>query len=117
MEVQDLLQLAISLVISKGSVSHIIQDLGYSKVCIRWVPWSLTVKHKTERKAISSKLLARFQVQEQTFLSWIVTADETWVHHFEPETKRQWHHPQSPQKKKFKVSISGPGREHCLLGL
>jgi hypothetical protein len=25
---------------------------------------------------------------EEAFLSWFVTADETWVHHFDPETKR-----------------------------
>jgi len=41
-------------------------------------------------------------------LSQIVTGDETWTHHFEPEMKRQsmeWHHPQS-QKKKFKTTPS-----------
>jgi hypothetical protein len=40
------------------------------------------------------------------FLSTIVTGDETWIHHFEPETKRQsmeWHHTTSPQKEKFKA--------------
>jgi hypothetical protein len=26
----------------------------------------------------------------EIFLSWIVTGDETWIHHFEPHTKRQW---------------------------
>jgi hypothetical protein len=33
--------------------------------------------------------------------------DETWVHHFEPQMKRKsmiWHHSDSPQKKKFKLS-------------
>ena len=42
-------------------------------------------------------------------MSRIVTGDETWAHHFEPETKRQsmeWHHPQSPRKKKFKTTPS-----------
>jgi hypothetical protein len=60
------------------------------------------VKHKTDRKVISSKLSARFEAQGQTFLLWI-------VHHFELETKRQsteWHHPQSARKKKFKKSPS-----------
>ena len=43
------------------------------------------------------------------FLSRIVTGDETWAHHYEHETKRQsmeWHHPQSPRKKKFKTTPS-----------
>jgi hypothetical protein len=45
----------------------------------------------------------------EAFLSRIVTGDETWAHHYEPETKRQsveWHHPQSPRKKKFKMTTS-----------
>jgi len=35
--------------------------------------------------------------------------DETWAHHYEPEMKRQsteWHHTQSPRKKKFKTTPS-----------
>jgi len=35
-----------------------------------------------------------------------VTDDESWFHHFEPETKRQsmeWHHLHSPSKKKAKT--------------
>ena len=42
-------------------------------------------------------------------LSWIVTGDESWVHHYKPETKRasmQWKHPTSPAHKKFKVTPS-----------
>jgi hypothetical protein len=35
-------------------------------MCTRWVPWSLTVKHRTEIKS-----------DRETFLSWIFTADET----------------------------------------
>ena len=44
-----------------------------------------------------------------TFLSRIVTGDESWVHHYSPETKRQsleWKHPSSPVKKKFKSQLS-----------
>jgi hypothetical protein len=82
-------QLAHSLSLNKGSVSHIIQDLVYSKVCTRCVPQSLTVKWKTKRRAISSTLLVCFQAQGETFPSWIITADEIWLHHFELETKRQ----------------------------
>jgi hypothetical protein len=40
----------------------------------------------------------------EAFLSQIVTGDETWIHHFEPETKRQsmeWYHPACPQRKKI----------------
>jgi hypothetical protein len=33
------------------------------QMCVGWVSWSLTVQHKTERKSISSKLLARFEAK------------------------------------------------------
>jgi len=32
---------------AKYMLSHIIRDFGYSKVCAKWVPQSLTVQHKT----------------------------------------------------------------------
>jgi hypothetical protein len=112
-------QLVRSLSLNKGSVSHIIQDLGYSKVCTRCVPQSLAVKWETKRTTISFTLLVCFKAQGKTFPSWIITADEIWFHHFELETKRQsaeWHYRHSPQKKEFKhFFISGQGHDHCLL--
>jgi hypothetical protein len=44
---------------------------------------------KIKRKAISSELLACFEAEGKAFPSQIVTDDETWVHHFEPQTRRQ----------------------------
>lgn len=102
-------ELALKLSISKGSVDGIIRTLEYSKVCSRWVPRCLTVDHKSQRKNICSDLLQKFEAEGEAFLSRIVTGDETWVHHFEPETKRQsmeWRHSHSPQKKKFKSTAS-----------
>ncbi|GFV86720.1 uncharacterized protein TNCV_3964501 [Trichonephila clavipes] len=47
-----------------------------------------------------------FQYQEDpAFMKRIVTGDETWCHHYEPETKRdsiQWKHASSPPPKKFR---------------
>ena len=43
------------------------------------------------------------------FLDRIITGDEVWVHHYEPESKRQsmeWKHQQSPSKKQFKTQPS-----------
>jgi hypothetical protein len=43
------------------------------------------------------------------FLQRIVTADETWVHHYEPESKAQimaWKRQTSPVAKKFKSQPS-----------
>jgi hypothetical protein len=39
-------------------------------------------------------------------LNRIVTRDESWLHHYQPESKvvsMQWKHPSSPSTKKFKV--------------
>jgi len=95
-------QLTIQLSVSNGSARAIIDTLGYSKVCTRWVSQSLRTKHRRQRKAISSELLEHFDAEGEAFLYWIITGDEIWAHHYEPETKRQsmeWHHPQSPRKK------------------
>jgi hypothetical protein len=54
-------------------------------------------------------MLVCFQAQGETFPSWIVPVDETWFHHFELKTKRQyteWRYCQSPQKKEFKHFLS-----------
>ena len=102
-------QLAVQLLVSNGSAVAIIDALEYSKVCTRWVPRSLTTEHRLQRKAICSELLERFDAEGEAFLSRIITGDETWAHHYEPETKRQsveLHHPQSPRKKKFKTTPS-----------
>lgn len=58
-------QLALSISINKGRVNHIIPDLGYSKLCAEWVPRSPECGQKTERKAISSELLARLKLTER----------------------------------------------------
>ena len=67
-------------------------------------------EHRRQRKAICSELLERFDAEGEAFLSRIITGDETWAHHYEPEMKRQsmeWHHPQSPRKNKFKTPCAG----------
>ena len=100
-------QLAVQLSVRNGTAMAIIDPLGYSKVCARRFPRSLTTEHRRQRKTICSELLERFDAEGGVFLSRIVTGDETWTHHYEPETKRQsmeWHHPQPPRKKKFKTS-------------
>ncbi len=52
-----------------------------------------------------SMLKKWFDDEGELFLEKIITCDETWIHHFEPESKRQsmvWKHPDSPSVKKFK---------------
>ena len=96
--------------ISVGSAQYIIHDvLGYRKVCARWVPHMLSPELKLNRSQVSDELLARYTDEGEAFLRRIVTGDETWVHHYDPENKRQskeYRHTGSPSPKKFKVVSS-----------
>lgn len=81
--------IAIEVGISYGSTYSILsEELGYRKVCARWVPRLLTVDQKLNRFQVCERLLARFREEGDPFLSHIVTCDETWVHHYTPESKQ-----------------------------
>ena len=90
-------EVACSLQISHGSAYQIIHDeLCFHKLCARWVPRELTAEHKCKRVEICQCLLSCYNNEGKEFLSRTVTGDETWVHHYEPESKRQsmeWKHP------------------------
>jgi hypothetical protein len=64
-----------------------IKTLDIQRWVLRWAAQSLTVVHKTERKATSSELLAFFDAEGETFLSQTVTSDDTWVHNFHRRQK------------------------------
>ena len=88
-------------------------------VCVKWFPHSLMVKHNTESKAISSVLLAHSEADREA-LSWIVTADKTLVHCFEPETKKSTHGMALSSiflKEKIQYLCQWSGHGHCFLGL
>jgi len=98
--------IARTLGIGYNAVQEMIESLGYRKVCTRWVPRLLTKDHKGQRKAITSELVQRYRHERDDILLRILTGDESWFHHFEPEAKRQsmeWHHLHSPSKKKAKT--------------
>ena len=69
------------------------------KVSARWVPRMLTEDQKRNRLDISRYLLSRYEDDPKEFMDRVVTQDETWVHHFDSESKKQnmqWKHPGSP---------------------
>ena len=87
-------ELAESLGVSAGSAVKIMDTLGYSNVCARWVPRQLTKPYKQFRLKACSELL-EYCHSDKIFLQRIVTGDETWVHHFKLESKRasrEWRH-------------------------
>ena len=58
---------------------------------------------------ICQKQLNLYGNERDGFLDRIISGDETRIHHYKPESKRQsmeWKHPQSPIKKKFKIQQS-----------
>lgn len=96
--------------VSRSSLYSIVtEQLGYRKVCARWVPKMLTDDHKTRRMAAALEFLDRY-ITGEDFLKSIVTGDETWVQYDTPETKRQsqqWMHTNSPTRPtKFKRTFN-----------
>ena len=91
---------------SKERVGYIIGLLGYTKVRCRWVPRMLTLEKKQKRVESCEELLKRYREDGDQFLLNIVTGDESWIHHFNPEEKQlsmQYRHISSPCPKKFKT--------------
>lgn len=103
-------QLSAIVGVSDTTILRILHDhLGMSKVSARWVPRMLTPLHKQQRIEASKHFLELCSEESTPVLERIVTGDETWVHHFEPESKQesmQWHKKGTPPPKKFKVSES-----------
>lgn len=101
---------ATMLEISTERVHHIIHVLlGYRKVCARWVPRMLTPEMKHRRHQACQEHLMRYEREGDDFICRIVTGDESWVHHYDPENKRQsmeYRHKNSPTPKKFKTVAS-----------
>ncbi|GFN97680.1 histone-lysine N-methyltransferase SETMAR-like protein [Plakobranchus ocellatus] len=82
-------EIANAVGISKERVHHIVTTvLGYRKVSVRWVPRQLTVEMKAQRKDMCAQLLERYNAEGEAFLQHILTGDESWVHHYDPELTR-----------------------------
>jgi len=99
-------ELCTKLNIGFSALETMVATLEYSKVCARWVPRILTQEHKEHRMQFCQDLLKQHEAEGDSFLDRIITGDETWCHHYEPESKRQfveWRHVNSPSKKKFKT--------------
>ena len=79
----------IKLGISAGTVTSINHAvLMKSKVSSRWVPQMLTPEQKACRQKFIEENLDMLRANPETFFSRIITRDETWVHHHDPENKR-----------------------------
>jgi len=80
------------------------------KLSAKWVPKCLNADQKRQPCQSSEQLLEFFRRDPNDFLSRLVTMDETWLYHYDPETKQQsmeWRHSGSARPKKFRVQKSG----------
>ena len=100
-----LAELASECDISNGSVYTIIHEhLGMSKVSARWVPRYLNMQDSQQRVESSQELLEVYNANPEDFHTRLVTGDETWLHHWDPDTKKesmQWKRPGSPHLRNF----------------
>jgi len=95
--------------ISPERVGSIIQDLDMRKLSAKWVPKCLNEDKKRQRCQSSEQILEFLRRDPNDFLSRLVTMDETWLYHYDPETKQQlmeWRHSGSPRPRQFRVQKS-----------
>jgi hypothetical protein len=71
---------------SQGLAYSIMHDhLKFRKVCARWVPRELKNREKMNRMGLSLQHVLRYADEEDEMLNRIVTEDESWVHHYQPD--------------------------------
>jgi len=102
--------IAEQLDISRERVWAIIhEDLDMKKLSAKWVPKCLNADQKRQRCSRLGNFWNFFRRDPNDFLSRLVTMDETWLYHYDLETKQQsvkCRHSGSPRPKKFRVQKS-----------
>jgi len=90
-----------------GSIIH--EDLDVQKLSTKWVPKCLNTDQKRQWCQSPEQHLEFFRRDLNDVLSRLVTMEETWLYHYDLETKQQsmeWRHSSSPCPKKFRVQKS-----------
>ena len=86
-----------------GSIIH--EDLDMRKLSAKWVPKCLNADQKRQRCQSSGQHLEFFLRDSNYFIrARLVSMDETWLYHYDSETKQQsmaWRHSGSPRLKKI----------------
>lgn len=103
-------QIARMVGVSETTVLNILHThLGMSKVSARWVPRNLSSAQRKVRIDCCKEFLSLCGSNPMNLLTRIVTGDETWVHHYDPESKQesmQWRRKGDKPPVKFKVTPS-----------
>jgi len=69
-----------------GSIIH--EDLDMRKLSAKWLPKYLNADQNRERCQSFEQLSEFFRRDPNDFLSRLVTMDESWQYHYDPETKQ-----------------------------
>ncbi|GFO33398.1 transposase [Plakobranchus ocellatus] len=72
---------------------------------------------KARRKDMCTQLLERHNAEGEAFLQRILTGDESWVHHYDPECKAQsmeYRRKTSPRLRKFKTQTVRRDKDSTL---
>ena len=80
--------LAASINVSVGSCYTLLEDMGVRKLCSRFVPKFLTAELQENRRRACEENLSIFEALGESFLTNIVTEDETPLSLYTPESKR-----------------------------
>ena len=74
--------------IHSSSVVKILRErLVLQKVCVRWVRHLLTDKQKQSQLRLASHVIEKYDKCDPHHLEEIVTGDETWIYHFQPDSR------------------------------
>ena len=77
-------ELASQVGISRERITHILRnELGFHKVCAKWVPHKLSEDNKRLRVEVSKELLETLKEGYNN----IITGDETWIYFFTISSK------------------------------
>jgi histone-lysine N-methyltransferase SETMAR len=104
--------IAVQLGISRERVGSIIhEDVDMRKLSAQWVPKCLNAVENINGAIRLSKfgIISLGAIQMISCRARLVIIDETWLYHYEPETKQQsmeWRHSRPPRPKKFRVQKS-----------
>jgi len=95
--------IAEKLGIGRGTCQQVLtEELGMHHVTTNFVPRILTADHKQQHVNICTEI-CQLASNDETFLSRVITGDESWVYSYDPETKQQssqWKSPMSPRPKR-----------------
>ena len=91
-------EVSMLVAISHGTCNKILTDLKMRRVASKFVPTLLSVDQKQQRLEVCLDLKEN-ATNDPSFLSNVITGDDTWVYAYDPETKTQssqWKSPGSP---------------------